>query len=313
MAKSFGTDISKYQTNDSGNPTRFFDPAVAKEKGIEFAFIKATGGILKDSAVDTFARTFTEARLPHGFYHYAYPTTTYTRQVDMFWDVIKDFHQDFPPVLDLEQSGVYLPFIQSFLGRLGDKCGKTPILYTRASYWNSLAGSDKASWVLKYPLWIANYKYTSNTYGVPEEIENGTKTPAMPNIWVSTGTPYTFWQYSQSGNGEFYGGNYDPRYVEKVALDMNCFNGTKETMYARFGIGSYVPPTPPTDKYVTVICSALKFRSKAELYPGLCLLVGYGTKMKFVEKVTTDIEWYKVIFDGYTGYVSANPNYTVLG
>jgi len=305
-------DVSKYQTNDAKNPSRFFDPFVAKEQDIDGTFIRASGGILKDSAVDTFARTFTEAGIPHGFYHYAYPTTTYARQVDLFWDIIKDFQQDFPPVMDLEQEGVYLDFTQSFLGRLGEKCGRAPIIYTRAGYWDKLAGSDKANWILKYPLWVANYKYNSYpVYATPEGIESGAAVPIMPNVWKSTNTPYTFWQYSQSGNGEHYGGNYDPVHVEKVPLDLNVFNGTKETMYARFEIGEYVPPLP-TEKSVRIVTAALKFRSKAELYPGMCLLVGYGDKLKFLGQVETDILWYWVEKDGYKGYVSANSTYSVL-
>ena len=295
--KAFGIDISVWQTNDAKNPTRFFDPFIAKEKGVQFAFIRASSGLAKDNAVDHVAETFTAAGIPHGFYHYAYPQYAYDKQVDFFWNVIKDKHQDLPPVLDLEQPGIdgkYLTvsFTQKFLGALGSKCGKTPVIYTSPSFWNAMGGSNTATWALTYPLWIANYKnaFSFPQYGNPETVDNGLASPTLPNIWQANGIPWTWWQYCAAGDGEFFGGNYAYS-VNKSALDMNAFNGTIVEMYKRFAIGDVTPEPPdppfPVDTGYAETTVALRGRT-APIYIAdqSALVYPQGTKLEKVKANT---------------------------
>ena len=303
-----GIDISKYQTDYSKAPTRFFDPMVARDKGIQFAYIKAGGGILKDIAMDKFAQTFLAAEIPFGFYHYAYPGYSYITQVDKFIEWTKGYKQDLPPVLDVEQDGVGLEFTKAFLGRLESKTGRLPIIYTRASFWEQLTNSENATWALKYPLWVANYLKPDERYHIPDAVY--TTKPVVPKPW----TNWTFWQYSQSGDGEYYGGNYDPRYENLVALDLNVFNGDYDDfIYFLGGVIPEDPEQPPVikQKWVRVIPTWLSFRSRPELYPGDRPAIGRGVEAKVLDEIKTDINWYHVeLSGGDKGYISAEPGFT---
>ena len=57
-------------------------------------------------------------------------------------------------------------------------------------------------------------------------------TPRIPAPW----TAWTFWQYTDKGNGLQYG-------AESLNIDLNYFNGDEEAFNERFKIDT--TPTPP--------------------------------------------------------------------
>lgn len=293
-----GIDVSWYQSGEWTAPdgsiyTRYFDPEEASLKGVNFAFIKASEGLYKDRAVDHFAKAFSDAGIPFGFYHFPRAEYSYLKQVDFFYDVIKDFDYDLPPVLDFEKhpngTAPGLSFCQAFLGRIGTKTGKTPILYTAPYFWKDLIGSDKATWAKAYPLWMAHYYNTDShpelkfpVRSIPDTVSSSTTMPYLPAPFEK----WSFWQFSDVGDGEYYGGNYDIR-INKTGLDLNIYRGCLMDMYAEFGIGQDVPDLPPVpqDKYVRVVnCQWLSFRSRPETYPGDRPAIGVGVRAKILDE-----------------------------
>ncbi len=298
MYEVLGVDVSLWNTDSAYSATRWFDPKIAKEKGVKFAFIKASEGKTKDPQVDKFAQLFADAGIPYGFYHFARPDPSYIIQADTFWNIIKNLGWSLPPVLDLERSGVGLSFTKAFLGRIGSKANVKPILYTSPGFWTSLSGYIEANWVKNYPLWVANYKH------LPLPLRNIPKdlgTPFIPPPF----TNWTFWQFSPNGDGEYFGGNYNPRYENKVPVDLNVYNGSLEEMYAEFNIGQEPTPQPPPneDEFVRVVnCQWLSFRSRPEVYPGDRPAIGAGVKAKVLDR--SDGWLYVELSGGDRGWVS---------
>lgn len=252
-----GCDISVWQTNDAQNPTYFFDPFLAKEKGMEFAFIRASSGSLIDKAVNKVAPRFEQAKLPFGFYHYIFPDISYITQADKFLSVVNQYDYQLPLVVDVEQTGVGLDIVRLFCGRVASKTGKKMIIYTRGNVWNEFIGVKNATWALEHDYWVAHYmKVSFPVYGIPSAVQLTTTYPTQLEPWKSHGKPWTFWQFCASGDGEFYGGDY-AKHTDKVGLDMNVFNGTLEEFNAKFGITD-IPdvepePEPEVQQYRTKV------------------------------------------------------------
>ena len=257
MSRVFGIDISYWQTDYAPSPSRWFNPEIAKEKGVQFAFLRVSDGAFKDTAFDRFAETFNKAGIPVGFYHFLRPHSwvSYITQADKFLERIKPHKFQLPPVLDVEASGLGLDIVRQWCGRVSSKLGVKPIIYTAPNPWNTYTGVANATWVLEYDYWVANYmKLSSPVYGIPDSVANSVNFPTPLLPWSKHDNPWTFWQYTASGNGEHYGGDYDPRYVEKVGLDLNCFNGDLESFNKKFNLTATPPtepeepPIPPTDE-----------------------------------------------------------------
>ena len=350
MDLTFGIDVSKWQSNLGYEPQNYFDPqiAISREDKPQYVFIKASERIGKDPAVDTFQRTFKDAGILRGFYHFARYSQSGAQsaqnQARFFWNVIKDYEAELPPVLDLEDrtlidgNGIGMSWIQNFLYTLRDLCGKNPILYTSAGYYNSIGKSNEAvsNWIKQFPLWIANYLPNSaqlpqfNRYGdsaafVASQITS--TRPSIPPIFKEPG--WRFWQYSQIGEGYYYGGKYD--FPTRTGLDMNVYKGTLFDLYVEFGIGEIEPPVEPDPPIViepekpkfirtrpNMPADFLRFRTRPEMYPGHTLAVGRNVKMELVELDMVDgkddkgnhMLWWHVELDGYSGYVSAGSKYT---
>lgn len=244
---TFGIDISVWQSNDAGNPTYTFDPFIAKEKGVQFAFIRASIGSSQDNAVDKVAADFERANLPHGFYHFLRSDVSYITQADKFVSVIKDFDYQLPPVCDVEHAGLGLEIVKAWCGRVSSKLGVKPIIYTSPGFWNGLTGVDKATWALDYDYWVAHYLNLSYpVYDIPDAVKNSTTYPTPLKPWSLNNKPWTFWQFCAAGDGEFYGGDY-AKHTDKTALDMNAFNGTLAEFNAKFNLTEQpdIPTDPP--------------------------------------------------------------------
>ena len=246
---TFGIDISVYQTNDAANPKFLFDPLLALEKSVNFAFIRASIGTAKDNAVDKFAKSFSAAKMPHGFYHFLRSDVSYQTQADRFIETIKQFEFQLPPVCDVEHNGVGLEMTKAFFGRVTSKLGRSMIIYSSPGFWNGLRGVDKATWALEYDYWVAHYVTLKfPVYGVPDNVINSTKFPAGLSPWKQAGKPWKFWQFCASGDGEFYGGDY-ARHTNKTSLDLDVFNGDLQAFNAYIGkttpISDPITPPPP--------------------------------------------------------------------
>ena len=318
-----GIDISMWQTNDARNLQYFFDPKVAEKKGINFAFIKASERMSKDPAVDHFGQSFAESNIPFGFYHFARPSaygSNPAQQAERFYEIIKGHKWSIPPVLDVEADGVGLSFIKMFMetleGLLPD--GVIPIIYSGPGFLGGLKGIAQAYWIKKYPLFIANYfkSHSFPVYHIPDNVINSTTLPVVPKPWDT----WTFWQYAQVGDGEFYGGDY-AKHTDKTALDMDVFNGDLMEFCEFIGAGEIEdPPIPSFENYVEVIAeSFLRLRPEAVYNTNITtLIVENGEVLQIagasIYEPSSGITWLPVFtparYSGeFIGYVSANKKY----
>ncbi len=172
-----GLDVSHFQGT--------VDWPQVVQAGYAFAFIKATEGI---TYVDPmFAENWSGAKaagLLRGAYHFFEANDDPQQQVENFLNTVTLEPGDLPPVLDVESSSTssqvpaatIVESIAAWLQAVEQATGLTPILYTDASYWNSLATEQFGG----YPLWIAEY---------------GVASPTLPQGWTS----WAFWQFTESG------------------------------------------------------------------------------------------------------------------
>ena len=172
-----------------------------KQAGIAFAFARATYGITEvDSSFKDNWQGMKDAGIIRGAYHFFLAADDPARQADFFINTVGSLDpDDLPPVIDVESdSGVsktLVADVQTWLNTVAQGLGRTPIIYTAPSYWNSNMNSDFG----KYPLWVAEY-------GVSE--------PRTVNGW----TDWTFWQYSSTGKVGGVGNTVDLDYYNGNAL-----------------------------------------------------------------------------------------------
>jgi GH25 family lysozyme M1 (1,4-beta-N-acetylmuramidase) len=247
---TLGLDCSVWQTNDAKNPAYFFEPVIAKEKGMQFAIFRVAYETTKDKAVDYFAKRAMGCGLPFGFYQYVTNRIPYAEQADKFIEIIKPYNYTLPLFIDVEDKGVGLEFTKAWCGRVSSKLGKKPAIYTSPSFWNGMAGVDKATWALEYDYWVANYfkSLTFPVYDIPDIVRNSTTLPAPLLPWSKNNKPWKFWQFCAAGDGEFYGGDY-AKHTDKTSLDMNVYNGSLAQFNAEFKITDLpdIPDEPPAD------------------------------------------------------------------
>lgn len=167
--------------------------------------LKATDGIEGES--DYFLQDSTaaaEAGLIIGSYHKAHPDVSATKQADEYAAALAKLPADaakLPPVLDIElDNGLSTKQLQdwtdTFLKRVEQKTGRTPMIYTYRWFWQSPMGNTEK--FKQYPLWLAAYQPTP-----PADIPGG---------WDKL----TFWQRSSTGK------------VPGIPtiVDQNTFNGS---------------------------------------------------------------------------------------
>jgi lysozyme len=193
-----GLDVSHFQGTVDW-------PQVA-QAGYAFAFIKATDGI---TYVDPmFATNWAGAKaagLLRGAYHFFEADDDPQQQAANYLKNVSLESGDLPPVLDVEASSTssevptatIIDSIQAWLYAVAQATGRTPILYTNRTYWDSL-GTEQFS---GYPLWLAEY---------------GVASPTLPQGWTS----WAFWQFSQSGE------------ISGIAasVDLNLFQGSLQDL-----------------------------------------------------------------------------------
>lgn len=157
------------------------------DSGIAFAYVKATEGTqTKDPQFSANYAGVKDNGLLRGAYHFFHPSLDAKAQSANFLQLVSILGAgDLPPALDVEiaenqNASTIAKGVQQWLDLVETALGRTPIIYTGASFWNANVG--KTGNFAKYPLWVAHY----------------TSKPS-PNI-PSAFTDYTLWQYSESGS-----------------------------------------------------------------------------------------------------------------
>lgn len=135
----------------------------------DFVIIKATEGV-QGTIYNPDYRSMADDAIRSGkligFYHYANGGDP-SDEADSFFNAIKDYKGKAIACLDWEAagnpafcSGLDVQWCKSFLDRLADIFGGTPLLYTSKGICNTYDWSPCA----KYPLWGAEYAYEDYVY-----------------------------------------------------------------------------------------------------------------------------------------------------
>jgi GH25 family lysozyme M1 (1,4-beta-N-acetylmuramidase) len=215
-----GIDVSKWQST--------IDWAAVKGGGkVKFAITRASHGVNTiDGRFDFNFKSILAQGLVRGVYQYFEPGQDAIAQADLMLQMINDAGGlkpgDLPPVLDLETTSGKSPAVVQaqalkWLQHVEAKIGRKPMVYTAAYFSQSNIGAA----LKDYPLWIANYKYTT--------------TGACPLMPDASWGKWTVWQYSDKGSVPGISGG----------VDMNVFDGTLAELKAFAGSG---PTTPPGDR-----------------------------------------------------------------
>ena len=255
-----GADVSRWQ-----HPyDKQIDFVEMYEAGMRFVFIKASDTreaadllAVKYAAMDHHAAQ--AAGIYTGFYHYAVlPDVSTDEEIQrdaiaqaqkVVWRLASMggySERDLPYALDLEnkcvrysssgacqkyatRSAVTL-WATTFLASLKEKTGRTPFLYSYASFLES--SMTRTPELAQYPLWLAQY-------GI--DPANPINQPGLKNIgcyvhsWTGANcdSQWTVWQYSSCGIAPKYG-------VPGYRLDLNVFRGTPST-FLDLAKGTWTP------------------------------------------------------------------------
>jgi lysozyme len=189
-----GVDVSHYDGA--------IDWGLVKAAGISFAIIKATENI---NFIDPeFAANWKFAGMDgiiRGGYHFLRPEVDPVAQADYFLATLgPSLPGDLPPALDLEvtdglSGAAVAQSALAFVARLQEKTGRTPIIYTSASFMSSIGNPTGFA---PYVLWVAHWTNMC---------------PNLPPAWMD----WSFWQNGDTGvvNG-----------IPGQMVDVDQFNGT---------------------------------------------------------------------------------------
>ncbi|MCX6458221.1 MAG: GH25 family lysozyme [Actinobacteria bacterium] len=121
-----------------------------------------------------------------------------------------------PIVLDIEtfsrpsgtSAAVVTNFALGFTARVKERTGKNPIIYSNLNFIRSYLTNSTLN---NNYLWVANYSQTSNPAATPSG-------GCSRTIWSLSACDlnWTFWQYTDRGNGQQYG-------IPRGSLDLNVF------------------------------------------------------------------------------------------
>ena len=227
-----GIDVSLWQDNNS--TPQMVDFNKAKSAGASFVFMKASQGLYLDPDFVMNWQNAGTSGILRSTYHYLdfknKPANKTANQwaIDQavfYWGVVKNLKLDLTPVCDYEDAGglpattvrqAFKNFLESFFSLSGKRC----IIYTGSNFWTGYGSTDQ--YWLQYPVWWAQYYYTT--------------VPSDPKLKPPF-TKWTFWQYSDRGDGKKFG-------CESTYVDMNYFNGTVAELYAYANIPVPQPVDP---------------------------------------------------------------------
>jgi len=206
-----GIDVSEYQG--------WMDWTLARRAA--FCYVRAGGAITDiDNRWSENATSASRVALPWGPYWYFSNTLDGAQQARAFAATVGNRVYQLPPGLDCELGGVLdhanlrrcLDEIERLMGR--------PLLYTSVN-WLNVNGLQLATWLRRFPLWLA--RYTSVT-------------PPAPAPYQS----WAIWQHSSTGMGAYYGATGNSN------VDQNRFMGTLTQLLAlRLPPTVVIEPPPP--------------------------------------------------------------------
>ena len=249
-----GIDVSHWQDDKSTPQKMDFKKAYAK--GARFVFIKVSERGFIDRDFEYNWKAAKDAGLLRGGYHFLRWDLSGLLQARIFCEVMRSDPGELPPVADFEapnQGSLYPSnaLLEQFLVEVENISRRKPIIYTSPSFWNT-HGRNKttkqfdAKWAY-YTLWIANYF---------KVYQPGVTKPYLMEPWKSAGKPWTFWQYTDQGDGPAYG-------AESKTIDLNWFNGSMEELKAF--VKANKPSTPAPVKLTDAQIADLKKRIQAEI------------------------------------------------
>lgn len=276
MAYINGVDISSNQ----GEPD--LDMMASKA---DFVIMRRSIGAIYDKKFD---RNWAglAGKTVRGIYYVPHPDISAELAKAKLRDIIA-LNPELPIALDVEIEGVYVKAVYGLAMYIYQKTGRYPMIYTSPGFWGALwekANKTHEAFFKNCPLWVANYKVDK---------------PGSVPPW---GENWTIWQYAiNSADAEAYG----LRYWEAKAIDVDWYRG--DDLSALCGGEITIPSgETTTEKYVRVKATWLRLRREPSLYAGDTVVVGQGVRLRVTgDKVKTDIEYWPVELDGYSGYVSA--------
>jgi GH25 family lysozyme M1 (1,4-beta-N-acetylmuramidase) len=200
-----GIDVSRHQGA--------IDWSLVAASGTRFAFAKATEGRTYVDPMYAANRAGSAlSGVVFGAYHFARPDGTASDAVieaDHFVDVAQPQPGDLIPVLDIERTGdlsqaQLTQWILAWLGRVTERIGVRPMVYTSPRGWETRTGDTTAVADAGYTmLWVAHW---------------GVASPTVPAAnWGGNG--WTFWQYGNCGVIPGIDGCVDVDWYETGSLD----------------------------------------------------------------------------------------------
>lgn len=230
-------DISFYQ-DDNTTPAGV-DFEKMKAGGAPGVIIRAGQNLWVDPDFSDHWNRSKAAGIARGSYWFYDSRADPKRQAELWIQTLGNDLGELPLCADFEDryGGAYFgwKYWHDFLQRVKELVpfSKEKFIYTGYYYWLEemlRTPVESRLYFKQYPLWIAAYN---------------AERPSIPPPF----TEWTFWQYTDNGDGEPYG-------VESKNIDLNQFNGDDQAFYERFNIdpdngGGEIPM--PNNLLVTVV------------------------------------------------------------
>ena len=179
-----GIDVSHYQG-------RIDWDEVARDKNVQFVYIKATEG--SDLVDDFYQRNLYGAKrvgIPVGAYHFYRPNVNVQWQLRNFSSTVEPWQQDLVPIVDVEKRGKgslsqFQNNLKAFLDGVERMYGVKPIIYTGVNFYAAhLEGKFR-----QYRFMVA--RYADEFPGLSEDV------------------PIVLWQYTSKGQVDGINGHVD--------------------------------------------------------------------------------------------------------
>jgi hypothetical protein len=288
----------------------------------EGAFIKASEGTVEDK---TFQEQWAAARgyIIRSAYHFFRPRIDPVKAAERFVEILGKDGGELPGALDLEDTDD-MPDTGDraikWLNRYTSLTGRRAIVYTSPGFINQ-AKLVEYPVLAKYPLWCATYPY-DKIFGTWTEAKRHNKIFEVLNdpsklAPIATPRPWNSIEWIQ------WTGKCPPEYVpgyplgEKMAVDINFYNGTLKQLIDKYGIVMPKKGEPMADEPVTMIANLLPgSESNLRSGPGL----DHAIRKTLEGPLTLECVGNKIFEDGYywievirpeQGFIALTKSYTV--
>ena len=272
MASVFGIDVSGWVASP--------DWSVVSNQGVKFVFVKASENNLSDSEFSQHWQGSKSVGLLRGAYHFFHPEANNSaQQANTFLRAVGTDKGELPPILDLEQvyvsgnpislpvGSAMLALIKQWLDPVESAFGRKPMIYASAFFLNQQGVN--ASWLINYPLWVAQYPYVPGTNAEYSNLQTmPTPTSGMPQQPAGF-QPWTFWQYSSKG--QLAG------FAPSQLMDFNYFNGSLNDLTAFASKAAPVVSQPAPQPVAPTQATTYTVQSGDTLY---AIAVKYGTTVQ---------------------------------